>query len=58
MEGVSKERLVEESRTKMIYAIQTFGKFSLEAIQASQELDQLLNSIQGSPLDNVLKDRR
>ncbi|MGD6802161.1 aspartyl-phosphate phosphatase Spo0E family protein [Rossellomorea aquimaris] len=42
----SLENLVEHSRGKMIYAVRNYGMTSEEAIQASQELDELLIKIQ------------
>ncbi|MGF2618051.1 aspartyl-phosphate phosphatase Spo0E family protein [Rossellomorea vietnamensis] len=52
MVGVSRERLVEFARNKMINAIRNYGMTSAEAIQASQELDEVLNSIQVVPVNN------
>jgi hypothetical protein len=42
----SLENQVENSRGKMICAIRNYGMTSEEAIQASQELDELLIKIQ------------
>ncbi|MGM0843588.1 MAG: aspartyl-phosphate phosphatase Spo0E family protein [Bacillota bacterium] len=44
----SLENLVENSRGKMICAIRNYGMTSEEAIQASQELDELLMKIQST----------
>ncbi|MGD6969452.1 aspartyl-phosphate phosphatase Spo0E family protein [Rossellomorea vietnamensis] len=44
----SLENQVEHSRGKMICAIRNYGMTSEEAIQASQELDELLMKIQSA----------
>lgn len=50
MDGHSIAELTEISRAKMIEAINTYGITSTEAVQASQELDDLLNCIQSAPM--------
>ncbi|TYR75948.1 aspartyl-phosphate phosphatase Spo0E family protein [Rossellomorea vietnamensis] len=57
MVGVSHEEQVEYSRNKMIFAIRSYGMTSAEAIKASQELDEVLNSIQVVPANADIREK-